>query len=443
MTSRAGGPRRFAGLPRRDPPALSALCRPGPGTGGPERLLGALRLAPRGRGRAGRGGARVPPVSPRRRRFRGGEDCSSSRSAWPPRSPPASRRGRRRHRRRRGGTYGDYADTAREVGRALLREARGASAAGLDARPAAHPRPAASGPPGRGGACPGPRGALGGGRGRRAARGLRGAAGADPGQPLVPPPRVGGTRSPAVPRWRRIGGHGDGHQPRCGRAPCRAGGHGGLPRRDLERLVRVDPRPGRGAPGPARAAAGRSRAEPSTRCGRGRSRWWTSTRLRTSWSPSDSNGRSPSSNRRPRIRSGSPAIGPASSRTSRSAPPWRPRLAGCRPRSPRGCPRRRGSASPASMPCASGRPPAWWEDGAAPSYATPPPPPGEARREPTLSSRRAGARSFQRLRHRIPAEGRPAVGDLLAALEAAAHDNSVVEYALEPWPHRTLKAGPR
>lgn len=81
----------------------------------------------------------------------------------------------------------------------------------------------------------------------------------------------------------------------------------------------------------------------------------------------------------------------------------------------------------------------WWDEGATPTYAEPPPLPGEWRREPAWRDRLCGAGSFHRVRHRVPAGERPPVNDLLAALEAAAHDASVVEYALEPWPRRLLR----
>ena len=50
-----------------------------------------------------------------------------------------------------------------------------------------------------------------------------------------------------------------------------------------------------------------------------------------------------------------------------------------------------------------------------------------------------GGGAFLRVRHRVHAGDRPPVSDLWAALEAAAHDTSVVEYALEPWPRRVLR----
>jgi len=86
---------------------------------------------------------------------------------------------------------------------------------------------------------------------------------------------------------------------------------------------------------------------------------------------------------------------------------------------------------------------AWWKEGVVPSYAAEPPPPGEWRREPSALDRLKGGRAFLRVRHRVHAGRRPPVSDLLAALEAAAHDASVVEYALEPWPHRVVRAEAR
>jgi len=81
----------------------------------------------------------------------------------------------------------------------------------------------------------------------------------------------------------------------------------------------------------------------------------------------------------------------------------------------------------------------WWGEGAVPTYAAEPPPPGEWRREPAFVDRLKAGRAFLRVRHRVHAGDRPPVSDLLAALEAAAHDASVVEYALEPWPRRVLR----
>jgi hypothetical protein len=80
----------------------------------------------------------------------------------------------------------------------------------------------------------------------------------------------------------------------------------------------------------------------------------------------------------------------------------------------------------------------WWPSDHAASYAPAPPPTGESRREPAWSGRTADSSGFLRVRHRVDAERRPAVEDLLASMQAAADDASVVEYALEPWPRRLL-----
>ena len=82
---------------------------------------------------------------------------------------------------------------------------------------------------------------------------------------------------------------------------------------------------------------------------------------------------------------------------------------------------------------------AWWGEDAVPTYAIAPPAPGEWHREPAFVDRLKGGGAFLRVRHRVHAADRPPVSDLWAALEAAAHDASVVEYALEPWPHRVLR----
>ncbi|MFV1958923.1 MAG: hypothetical protein ACC662_05870, partial [Planctomycetota bacterium] len=80
----------------------------------------------------------------------------------------------------------------------------------------------------------------------------------------------------------------------------------------------------------------------------------------------------------------------------------------------------------------------WWPAGAVPTYAAPPPAPGEARREPASA---LGARSPLRLCHRVDREHRPPVEDLMGTLEAAGGDAQVMEFALEPWPRRTLRGG--
>ena len=82
---------------------------------------------------------------------------------------------------------------------------------------------------------------------------------------------------------------------------------------------------------------------------------------------------------------------------------------------------------------------AWWPEESVPTYMTPAPHPGEARREPAWPTVGLGAPAFERIRHRVDAEHRPPVDDLFAALQAAADDDRVVEYALEPWPQRTLR----
>jgi hypothetical protein len=79
---------------------------------------------------------------------------------------------------------------------------------------------------------------------------------------------------------------------------------------------------------------------------------------------------------------------------------------------------------------------AWW--GEEPSYAALPPEPGRDAREPVLFDRTRGVPGFHRLRHRVDTGARAPVEGLLARLEAAAGDASVVEYALEPWPHRVV-----
>ncbi len=81
----------------------------------------------------------------------------------------------------------------------------------------------------------------------------------------------------------------------------------------------------------------------------------------------------------------------------------------------------------------------WWPPDAVPTYMTPAPHPGESRREPAWPALGLGLPAFQRIRHRVDAEHRPPVDDLFAALQAAADDDRVVEYALEPWPQRTLR----
>ncbi len=81
----------------------------------------------------------------------------------------------------------------------------------------------------------------------------------------------------------------------------------------------------------------------------------------------------------------------------------------------------------------------WWPDGLEPSYADPLLDVGEARRELVGPARTRGAVRLQRVRHRIDAESRPPVDELLADLLAAADDARVVEYALDPWPHRWVR----
>ncbi len=82
---------------------------------------------------------------------------------------------------------------------------------------------------------------------------------------------------------------------------------------------------------------------------------------------------------------------------------------------------------------------AWWPRHAVPTYAEADPRPGEARHEPVGPLSRAPA--FHRVRHRVAAEDGPRVDDLLAAVEVAAEDEHCEEYAVEPWPRRWLNRG--
>jgi hypothetical protein len=87
---------------------------------------------------------------------------------------------------------------------------------------------------------------------------------------------------------------------------------------------------------------------------------------------------------------------------------------------------------------------AWWPGDLEPSYESPPPETDAPRRDRAWTDPTRRTAGFLRLRHRVSGERRPPLGDLLQALESAAADAAVVEYALEPWPRRFLRseAGP-
>ncbi len=78
----------------------------------------------------------------------------------------------------------------------------------------------------------------------------------------------------------------------------------------------------------------------------------------------------------------------------------------------------------------------WWEQGAGPAYGL-----LEAAgltREPLHPDRLHGGPSFLRVRHRVGGGREAPVDDLLTALEAAEQDEAVVEYAVDPWPKRLV-----
>jgi hypothetical protein len=82
---------------------------------------------------------------------------------------------------------------------------------------------------------------------------------------------------------------------------------------------------------------------------------------------------------------------------------------------------------------------AWWAQDEPPTYRPPPRGQPGVRREPAWSRRTRGNAWSERVRHRIDAEVRPQVDDLLRSFEAAERDLAVVEYAVDPWPRRVRR----
>jgi hypothetical protein len=71
---------------------------------------------------------------------------------------------------------------------------------------------------------------------------------------------------------------------------------------------------------------------------------------------------------------------------------------------------------------------------------TPAPAQGPAR-EP-VRPRAGGTPSDVRVRHRVASDDRPPVSDLLTDFESACSDAAVVEYVVDPWPRRRVRAAP-
>jgi hypothetical protein len=82
---------------------------------------------------------------------------------------------------------------------------------------------------------------------------------------------------------------------------------------------------------------------------------------------------------------------------------------------------------------------AWWGEDEPPTYRPPPRGQPGVRREPAWSRRTRGNAWSERVRHRIDAEVRAPVDDLLRSFEAAERDLAVVEYAVDPWPRRVRR----
>lgn len=83
---------------------------------------------------------------------------------------------------------------------------------------------------------------------------------------------------------------------------------------------------------------------------------------------------------------------------------------------------------------------AWWPGPDLPSYR-----PGLAgqpgvRREPAWARQAPGTPWRLRVRHRVDSGSQPLLDDVLAAFEAAGRDRAVVEYAVDPWPRRRVRA---
>jgi len=86
---------------------------------------------------------------------------------------------------------------------------------------------------------------------------------------------------------------------------------------------------------------------------------------------------------------------------------------------------------------------AWWNEDDVPCYRpTVAGVPG-VRREPAWARGTRGSAWRVRVRHRVDADVRPQVEDLLTSLEAAERDLAVVEYAVDPWPRRRRIASER
>ena len=86
---------------------------------------------------------------------------------------------------------------------------------------------------------------------------------------------------------------------------------------------------------------------------------------------------------------------------------------------------------------------AWWDEQEVPCYRAPSGGLPGVRREPAWARRTRGSTWRMRVRHRVDSDRRPALDDLLAALEAAERDVAVVEYAVDPWPRRRRRDGGR
>ena len=81
----------------------------------------------------------------------------------------------------------------------------------------------------------------------------------------------------------------------------------------------------------------------------------------------------------------------------------------------------------------------WWADETPPSYLTAEPASYGVRREPAYPGRGRRTHAFVRASHRIDADRRPPLDELVASFEKAAADPAVVEYRVDPWPRRVVR----